>query len=106
MISTVSSPEFGEACEELQWNDRAKTPHRSGTIGIADRVVRRLKEGTLSDLLQPGLDEQWWVESMECNCCLRNVPVFSDGKIHKNDVLKKFSEVQSYQSERRSNTIR
>ena len=33
-------------------------------------------------LLQAGLDEIWWAESMECVCYLRNVQDFlADGKI-------------------------
>ena len=37
------------------------------------RAVRRIKEGTSAVLLQSGLDENWWADSMECYCCLRNV---------------------------------
>ena len=33
------------------------TPHRSETHGIAERAVRRVKEGTSAVLLQSGLDE-------------------------------------------------
>ena len=43
--------------------------------------MRRVKEGTSAVLLQPGLDENWWVGSMECYTYLRNVTdLFSDGK--------------------------
>ena len=35
----------------------ASTPHRSETNGIAERAVRRIKEGTSAVLLQSGLDE-------------------------------------------------
>ena len=37
------------------WNHRTSTPHRSETNGIAERVVRRIKEGTSAVLLQSGL---------------------------------------------------
>ena len=57
------------------------TPHRSETSGIAERAVQRLKEGTLAVLLQSGLDESWWADSMECFTYLRNVTdLLSDGK--------------------------
>ena len=57
------------------------TPHRSETNGIAERAVRRIKEGTSAVLLQTGLDEKWWADSMECNCNLRNIQdLVSDGK--------------------------
>ena len=43
--------------------------------------MRRIKEGTSAILLQSGLDEKWWANSMECNCYLRNIQdLLSDGK--------------------------
>ena len=43
--------------------------------------MRRVKEGTSAVLLQSGLDEKWWVDSMECYCYLRNIQdLLSDGK--------------------------
>ena len=38
VVYTDNAMEFGKAC--------ASTPHRSETCGIAERAVRRLKEGT------------------------------------------------------------
>ena len=46
---------------------------RSETNGIAERAVCRVKEGTSAVLLQSGLDESWWADSMECYTYLRNV---------------------------------
>ena len=43
---TDNSLEFGKACEDLSWNHCTSTPHRSETNGIAERAVRRVKEGT------------------------------------------------------------
>ena len=37
------------------------------------RAVRRIKEGTSAVLLQSGLNESWWADSMECCTYLRNV---------------------------------
>ena len=43
--------------------------------------MRRVKEGTSAVLLQSGLDENWWADSMECYCYLRNIQdLLSDGK--------------------------
>ena len=64
--SRQGSLDFGKACEDLSWNHCTSTPHRSETNGIAERAVRRVKEGTSAVLLQPGLDENWWADSMEC----------------------------------------
>ena len=41
--------------------------------GIAERAVRRIKDGTSAVLLQSGLDEKWWADSVECCGYLRNV---------------------------------
>ena len=57
------------------------TPHKSETHGIAERTVRRVKEGTSAVLLQSGLDENWSADSMECCAYLRNVTdLLSDRK--------------------------
>ena len=81
VIFTDNSMEFGKACEDLFWNHCTSTPHRSETNGIAERAVRRVKEGTSAVLLQSGLNESWWADSMECYTYLRNVTeLLSDGK--------------------------
>ena len=72
VIKTDNSLEFGKACEELSWNHSTSTPHRSETNGIAEREVQRVEEGTSGVLLQSGLDNEWWTDSMECYCYLRN----------------------------------
>ena len=44
--------------------------------------MRRVKEGTSAVLLQSGLNENWWADSMECCTYLRNVTdLLSDGKM-------------------------
>ena len=81
VIYTDNSLEFGKACEDLSWNHCTSTPHRSETNGIAEREVRRVKEGTSAVLLQSGLDENWSADSMECYPYLRNVQdLLSDGE--------------------------
>ena len=81
VIYNDNSLEFGKACEDLSWNHCTSTPHRSETNGIAERAVRRVKEGTSAVLLQSGMDESWWADSMECCTFLRNVQdLLSDGK--------------------------
>ena len=57
VIYTDNSLEFGKVCEDLPWNHCTSTPHRSETNGIAERAVRRVKEGTSAVLLQSGLEE-------------------------------------------------
>ena len=80
-IYTDNPLEFGKACEDLSWNHCTSTPHRSETNGIAERAVRRVKEGTSAFFLQSGLDEKWWADYMECYTYLRNIQdLLSDGK--------------------------
>ena len=68
---TDNSLEFGKACEDLSLNHCTSTPHRSETNGIAERAVRKVKEGTSAV----------WADSMECYTYLRNVTdLQSDGK--------------------------
>ena len=81
VIYTDNSLEFGKACEDLSWNHCTSPPLRSETNGIAERAVRTVKEGTSAVLLQSGLDENWWADSMERYVYLRNVTdLLSDGK--------------------------
>ena len=62
-------------------NHFTSTPHRSETHGIAERAVCRVKEGTSVVLLQPGLGNELWADSVECYCHLQNIQDFlSEGK--------------------------
>ena len=59
----------------------ARLHHTDRRHGIAERAVRRVKEGTSAVLLQSGLDESLSANSMECYTYLRNVTdLLSDGK--------------------------
>ena len=81
VIYTDYCLEFGKSCEDLSWNHCTSTPHRSETNGIAERAVRRVKEGTSAVLLQSGLDNEWWADSMGCYRHLRTIQeLLSDGK--------------------------
>ena len=60
VIYIDNSLEFGNSCEDLSWNHCTSTPHRSETNGIAERAVRRVKEGTSAVLMQSDLNENWW----------------------------------------------
>ena len=81
VIYTVITHWNVEKCEDPAWHHRTSTPHRSETNDIAERVFRRVKEGTSAVLLQSGFDGRWWSDSVECYCCLRNVQdLLTDGK--------------------------
>ena len=68
---------------QSSWSRRGNQTSFTKTIRIwiAERAVRRIKEGTYAVLLLSGLDEKWWADSMECYCFLRNTQeLLSDGK--------------------------
>ena len=70
-----------KSCDDSSWNHRTSTLRRSETNGIAERAVRKIKAGTSAVLLQSGLDETWWADSMECYYNLRNIQdLLADGK--------------------------
>ena len=95
VVQTDNSMEFGQACEVLSWSHRTSTPHRSETNGIAERAVRRAKEGTSAVLLQSGLDERWWSGSMDCYWFLGNIQdILGDGTHHTKDDLENHSKDQ------------
>ena len=80
-VYTDNSREFIKACQDLPWTHVTNTHHRLGTNGIAERVVRLVKEGTATAMFQSGLPEQWWDCAMERYCSLRNVhDKTADGK--------------------------
>ena len=88
VIYTDNSLEFGKSCEDLSWNHCTSTPHRSETNGIAERAVRRVKEGTSAVLLQSGLNESWWADSLNVTpICEASQIYFLMGRRPMKDVL-------------------
>ena len=68
VIYTDHSLEFGKSCEELSWIIVRQHHTDQKRMGLL-----RVKEGTSAELLQTGLGEKWWADSMECYCYLRNI---------------------------------
>ena len=64
-VYTDDSKEFKKVLEDLQTSHDTSTPHHSESNGVAERAVRKVKEGTQVALLQSGLHEAWWPEAME-----------------------------------------
>ena len=57
--------EFGKYWEESSWNHRTASHSREQRQGVAERAVRRVEEGTSAVLLESGLNEKWWSDSMK-----------------------------------------
>ena len=94
VIYTADSLEIGKSCEDLSWNHCTYTPHRSETSGIAERAVRRVKEGTSAVLLQSGLNESWLAHSMnvtpicetfKISCLMGRRPMKGGSECHLTD---------------------
>ena len=108
VIHTDNSLHFGKSCEELSWNHCTSTLHGSESNGIAGRAECRIKEGTSVVLLQSGLGEKWWANSMECYCCLRDVQedLLADGRtLSERRFGEPFLKARSFRSAQWLNSI-
>merc|ERR1712015_289229 len=72
-VYTDNSKEFIKALDDLGMSHDTSTPYRPQTNGVAERAVRRVKEGTSCALVQSGMSSAWWNWAMRCYCMLRNV---------------------------------
>ena len=73
LLCTDGSGELESAANTLAYPHGVATPHRPRTNGVAERAVRRVKEGTRCLLHASGLDHEWWAEAMTAYCALRNL---------------------------------
>ena len=72
-IWTDSAPELIKACTDLGYLHDTCTPHRPQSNGVAERQVRKVKEGTRCMISQSGLHAIWWHYAMRCFCYLQNI---------------------------------
>ena len=72
----------------MGWRTRTSTPGVPQTNGLADRMVRKVKEGTRANIIQSGLSSKWWPEaSMQYTTSSHNIQVV-DGDSPLNRRLK------------------
>ena len=55
-----NAPELKEAAKKRKWHTPTSTPGVPPSNGLAERMVRRAKAGTISNLSQSGLTKAWW----------------------------------------------
>jgi hypothetical protein len=72
-VYTDGSKEFKKALTGLGFSKDTSRPYRSQTNGVAERAVRKTKEGTSCVLIQSGFTYVWWPEAWACFCFLNNV---------------------------------
>ena len=65
-LPVTQNPSNVAPCFPNHCTERNFTPRRSEANGIAEKAVRRVKEGMSAVLLQSGLDERWLADSMGC----------------------------------------
>ena len=69
-VYTDNAEEYKSALEGLRWIAEKSTPQHSATNGIAERAIRRVREGTAVMLVQSHLDPSWWPEAAQTFCFL------------------------------------
>jgi len=72
-VYTDNSKEFAAALDKMCVCHDTCTPYTPASNRIAERAVRRVKEGTTASLVQSGLSDRWWHKAMMAFCYLRNV---------------------------------
>ena len=73
-IYSDNGQEITKAIRDLEYEHLhdTSTPNRPATNGQIERVVRTIKEGITSLMLQSGFTHQWWPNAMRCFCFLHN----------------------------------
>ena len=55
-----NAPELSSAARERGWRNPTSTPGDARSNGLAERMVRRVKQGIKINLSQSGLHKSWW----------------------------------------------
>ena len=72
------------AAQKLGWAFKSSTPGCPQTNGLAERCVRKVKEGGRGNLIQSGLSPTWWSYATSHHCFARNIKVVDgDSAYHK-----------------------
>ena len=81
LLYSDGSGELDAASRTMEIPHDVSTPQRPQNNGIAERVVRRVIEGTRCCLLQAGLGHAWWREAMRAYCYNRNISDIVEGGV-------------------------
>ena len=108
-----NAPELRQAAKKLGWGFPTATPGQPQSNGLAERTVRKVKEGGRSNLVQSGLSTTWWPYACSHHCFARNVgDVDGDsaynkrfGKGHCKALQVPFGAVVDFLPVKRSNDV-
>ena len=68
--------ELEAASRTLNWRRPTSTPGCPQTNGLAERCVRKVKEGGTSGIVQSGFKaKRWWRFSVRCQCFGANIAI-------------------------------
>ena len=83
-IYADNAPESYVTAKRLGWSFPSATPGQPQSNGLAERMVRRVKEGGRACLVQSGLTREWWAYACAFFCFARNVNVVDgDSSYHR-----------------------
>ena len=66
----------------MGWVNPHATPGVPKSNGLAERMVRRVKDGGRSNLIQSGLPYEWWPWAVTHHCAARNIQVVNGDSVY------------------------
>ena len=80
-----NAPELYATAKRLGWSFPSSTPGQPQSNGLAERMVRRVKEGGRACLVQSGSTREWWAYACAFFCFARNVNVVDGDSSYNSD---------------------
>ena len=68
-----NAPELRKAAKRMKWRMPTSTPGEPQSNGLAERIVRLVKERGRTNVLQSGLSKNWWAHAITHGCVSYNI---------------------------------
>ena len=72
-LYTDGAEEYRKAADFLRWAHHSTPPYEHESNAVAERQVRRVKEGTRAILMQAGLPPSMWAHAARHFCFAANI---------------------------------
>eukprot|EP00972_Heterocapsa_arctica_P114083 16440647-Heterocapsa_arctica.AAC.1 len=82
VMYTDNAPELVKAIALLKIRHDTSTPYRSTTNSVAERMNRKVIEGTRTVLEQAGLSPRWWPHAVKHVCFSLNISLFNGDRAY------------------------